>query len=620
MPNTHRINNLVIYFIYVLGLLFASALHASAFKPSGVPKVLDQESAFNLELKQDNDQIQATWFIAPNCYLYEKRLKFSLVDSTGKTIELTPPIFPKSLTIDDPYFGKQEIYKYSLVIDMPLTDVLKTWESNQAILNVEYQGCAESGFCYPPTTKSYTLTIAGHHITNLSPKTTQDVAQNAALATVKNENESPLEDMSHLATIPQTPVGYLSSIGTFYLFGLLLTFTPCVWPMIPILAGIIVGQAHLNTRKAFRLSLCYVLSMAFTYAIGGIIAATLGKNLQASLQQPIVVVSFSLLFAILGFMQLGILKINLPRHLRLKDILHALHAKQESGTYIGAAIMGLLATLISSPCVTPALIFALGYISHSGNILLGGSALLALGLGMGTILLAIGTLGGKFLPRSGPWMQHVNQVFAIIMFGLSIWLLDRFYHQAWILILWGLLSLFIAWCLNTFKKNANLSARFGMLFVLLSLFMFWGAYKGFKEPLQLFAQFWGQSAEMTTDPFHTITTESELTDYLNLANKEKRPTLLVFYADWCVACQHLEHEVFSEKAVQEALKEWSLVRVDVTLFNAQAEHLLKKFDLIGPPAVLFLRPNASELTKYRIIGSVSEKSFLARLEQVEENE
>ncbi|MBS0287162.1 MAG: protein-disulfide reductase DsbD [Proteobacteria bacterium] len=613
MPNKNAKHNLVIYLIIFLCMLITYRAQASALSSLGIPKVLPLESAFSFELTQEDEVLVANWQIAPKCYLYQQSIKFSLRTPQGEMKTLPIESFPKAVTVDDAYFGKQAIYQHSLMLTLPQATILKELDNTTLLLTVEFQGCAESGFCYPPTNKTYELTIKDHQITSLLNARSPE-----PLNTLETKSKKPEENsVSKLATPPQTALGFLSSIGTFYLFGLLLTFTPCVWPMIPILAGVIVGQTHLSTRKAFRLSLCYVLSMAISYAIAGIIAATLGKNLQASLQHPGIIISFSILFSVLALMQLGILRITMPPHFRLKDILHALHAKQESGTYIGAAIMGMLATLISSPCVTPALIFALGYISHSGNILLGGSALLAMGFGMGTILLIIGTLGGKFLPRSGPWMHHVNQVFAIIMFGLSIWLMARIYHHAWILLLWGLLCLFIAWCMNTFKKSAGISARVGMVFVLLGLMLFWGAYQGYKDPLQVLSHLVGkEQPSATAELFSTVTTQAELDTALSNAHREKRPSIVVFYADWCVACQHLEHEVFGSETVAQQLKNFSLIRVDVTTYNKQAEQLLSKFDLIGPPAVLFFSQDSKELTNFRIFGGASENQFSTVLEQV----
>ncbi len=613
MPINNTKYNLVIYLVLIIGLCVIPLAKANPLSSLGLPKVVPLEAAFELTLTHEDNLLKANWQIAPNCYLYQNSIKFILNKGSAPNA-ISGIDFPPGIEIDDPTFGKQITYQHGLNLTVNLTKALQN-APYQALLQIEYQGCAKSGFCYPPVVKYFELSVEKNQLVALMPTTVPELTTNK---TVNTQQDKPLLEEMSLKEPAQTFWGYLSTIGTFYLAGILLSFTPCVWPMIPILASIIVGQAHLNTRKAFWLSLCYVLSMAISYAIAGIIAATLGKNLQASLQHPAIIISFSFLFAILGLMQLGIVRITMPPHFRLKDLLHALHAKQESGTYIGAAMMGVLATLISSPCITPALIFALGYISHSGSITLGGSALLAMGLGMGTLLLTIGTLGGKFLPRSGPWMHHVNQVFAIIMFGLSIWMLDRFYHQPWTLILWALLCIFIAFCMNTFKKQAGISARIGVVFVMVALTFLWGTYRGFHDPLQVLSHLVGETPEVSKDKFKTITTSGELNDILNKSQKQDKAVMVEIYADWCVACQHMERDVFSSSEVIGQLEPWRLVRLNVTNFNTQAEALLKKFDLIGPPAVLFFSPDGSELTKYRIIGGVSKKQFLIHLSQIKD--
>lgn len=585
------------------------------------PKVLPAEEAFQFNLTHNDTTLQSEWKIAPNCYLYQKSLSVILQQADGEEIPLLQPLqLPEASKINDPYFGEQTIYRRFLTIPISLANYLQTHAHRSDKLQISYQGCSESGFCYPPMTVWYELTIADNHIQQVLP---------IAPATKENSQQGENKTQKHELQIPQAPDleqteqehHILTSIATFYLIGILLTFTPCVWPMIPILFGIIVGQKHLNTRKAFWLSLCYVLSMAFTYAIAGIIAATLGKNLQASLQQPAVIITFASLFTLLGLIQLGLVRLSLPHHLKLKDILTALHAKQESGTYLGAAIMGVLATLISSPCVTAPLITALSYISQSGNVLLGGSALLALGLGMGTVLLALGTIGARFLPKSGPWMHHVNQVFSIVMFGLSIWLLDRIYHGPWILALWGLLCLFVAWCMNTFRVRAGWSGRLGMIFVFYSVMLFWGAIQNERDPLKLLAfNPWKQGIDIKNQKviaFEDIDSIASFEIMQEKAEKKTQPMMLVFYANWCISCQHLEHEVFTDPTVQQRLKHWQVVRADVSPYNEANQHLLKKFDLIGPPAVLFFDQNGRELTKYRIIGEISPKHFLTKFDNLQ---
>ena len=575
-----------------------------------LPHTLPADQALSLSLHYDNASLKLEWQIAPGCYLYQNQLQATLLTASNKKVSLltTQPL-PAPKIIDDPYFGQQAIYQGGLTVSLPLTLLLPYSLSNQPLwLQIDYQGCADSGFCYPPLTKWVKIKIAKDKIIDI-------LTLNEAPVFAPQNNSSSIPNLEQV----QKEHRVFGAIITFYVLGILLAFTPCVFPMIPILMSIIVGQKYLNTRKAFFLSLSYVLSMAFTYALAGIIVATLGKNLQAQLQQPIVIIGFSSLFALLALIQMEVIHFSVFQFFRLNDLFTRLQTKQTSGTYIGAAIMGILATLISSPCVTAPLIGALSYISQSGNIVLGGSALLAMGLGMGTILLIVGTLGGKYIPKSGPWLQTVNQLFAIMMFGLSVWLLDRLFHGPFVLTLWGVLCLFMAYCMNTFRLKANLSARLGVIFVLYAGILFWGAWRGESDPLKpLRFNPWliNQSQDRSSLNFQTIHTLAELKSVqVNMKNQDK-PILLVFYADWCISCQHLERTLFSDPLAKEKLMHWKLVRADVTHYTQASEQLLKQFDLIGPPTLLFFDNNGKEITQYRIVGEVSVQKFLTQLDEV----
>lgn len=608
----------------IIGILLAILVNCTAHGRTDalsaltLPKVISADQAFTFNLSQTDTSLSAQWQIAPHCYLYQDKLHFTLLDSEGKKLpfEQTQNL-PQAQEIDDPYFGRQGIYRQSLIIPLSLAQQIQKTPNTTLSLQIDYQGCAETGFCYPPISKWFLIRIANHQILNIEPqieapiKVQPDDNLLEPPSITAQEQYLQIPEASNLAqTLKDHHV--ITAVATFYFLGILLTFTPCILPMIPILFGVIVGQKHLNTRKAFWLSLSYVLSMALTYALAGVIVATLGKNLQAYLQQPAVIISFAALFAYFGFAQIGIMRINFAHGLRFKELLTKFHAKQESGTYVGAAIMGVLATLISSPCVTAPLIGALSYISQSGNVILGGGALLAMGLGMGTILLAMGTLGGKYIPKSGAWMHAVNQAFAVVMFGLSIWLLDRIFHGPWILVLWGGLCLFTAWCMKTFHSRCGWSGRFGVLLVLFAGILFWGAWQGKDEIVStITSDSWNSNFQRSTEmlTFHNISSNSDLSEMQAHAKKQDIPLMLVFYADWCISCRHLEHTVFNNKVIQQQLENWELVRADITRYNQEGQLLLQRFDLIGPPAVLFFDRNGIELTKYRIIGESSPQSF-----------
>lgn len=588
--------------------LFASAAYSSAFPSSNinVPKVLSADEAFILDVSKENQALNFKWQISSCCYLYQSHTKALLTLPDSKTQSLFEKNeFPSGTEIDDPYFGHQTIYRQLLSMQENISHILAKIDSGKLILMVQYQGCAESGFCYPPEKKWFEIQVADHQIESILP-TNEPQSADSAASTTQPENKGLLGDLAKR--------GLAANLAAFYFFGILLAFTPCVLPMIPILFGVIVGSKHLNTRKAFWLSLSYVISMAITYAIAGVLAATLGKNLQAFFQKPAIIIIFAALFVYLGSVQLGIVRLTFPHHHRFKELLHRLHTKQESGTYIGAAIMGILATLISSPCISAPMIVALSYISTKGDLLLGASTLFMLGAGLGTILLIIGTLGGKYVPKSGPWLHTTNHLFAILMFGLSIWLLERVLSGPVILVLWGLLALFTAWCMKTFRMRTGFTGHLGMIFVLYAGILFWGAFLGESsaiKPLQFNPWKDSDKAELQ---FKTIDSLEQYNLLKDAAKKANRPVFLVFYAKWCMSCQHLEHDIFTRGQIQQGLRGWELIRADITDYNKANQQLMKHFDVIGPPAILFIRTDGSELSKFRMIGDVDDKELLKNIE------
>lgn len=601
------------FIVIVLMLLISTTniqaqINQSPHSTLPFPKVLASDQAFMLNVAFQNSLVKFQWQIAPGCYLYKDRLHVFLVQKDLSKVSLMAHTkLPDALRIDDPSFGPEFIYKDQLTLPISLSDYVK--EQSNLKLQVQYQGCAESGFCYPPVTKWFEATIANNQIQTLTP-----LPGAPQLASTPTKVESPKPSKGLMSLEGKSN---FSIILSFYIVGILLTFTPCVLPMIPILFGVIVGESHLNTRKAFWLSLVYVLSMSFTYALAGIVFATLGKNLQALFQKPIAVFSFAALFFYLALVQLGVTRFHFPQ--RFQDMLTKLHHKQTSGSYISAAVMGILATLIASPCVSAPLLGALGYISQSGNIVLGGSALLAMGLGMGTLLLVVGTLEGKLLPKKGPWMHAVNQIFAIMMFGIGVWLLDRIIPHSITLALWGVILIFAAYCMGTFRKQSGYAGRAGFALVIYAFVLFWGTWHGEEDPMKpLLTGFWGDT-EKQSSLFATIDSEQALTPILEAAKQQQRPLMLVFSAEWCTACKHLEHKVFTDASVQESLSHLTLIRADMSPYNETNQNLLQKFALVGPPAILFFDKNGRELTSYRIIGEVSPKEFLTHLNQVKKD-
>jgi thiol:disulfide interchange protein DsbD len=405
----------------------------------------------------------------------------------------------------------------------------------------------------------------------------------------------------------------------FFGMGLLLAFTPCMLPMLPILASIIVGEGKkITLYRAFTLSLTYVLAMATTYAIAGVIAAILGSYLQAYLQSPLILSLFSLVFVLLALSLFGFYDLSLPRPLHLYITKASNWYANE--TYIGVAMMGFLATLIASPCVTAPLAGVLGYISQTGDATFGGLALFMLGTGMGAPLIIVGTIGGKFLPKSGPWLNGVKAFFGLILLGVAIWLLDRILPSLVIMLLCSMLAMFTAVYMGAFDRTPV--SRIGKFWKGLSLIILAygfaltiGGFMGNTDPLKPLQIRKSENSSPNNHQFQPVKNLAELQGILKRSRYEQRITLLDFYADWCISCKRIETHVFGNKEVQSALTPIVLLRADITNNTTADLELTKYFNVIAPPTILFFDKNGKEIA-FRIVGEVDAKEFLNGLQQV----
>lgn len=423
--------------------------------------------------------------------------------------------------------------------------------------------------------------------------------------------------MQDKAMILLTKQNIFFIILSFFGFGLLLAFTPCVLPMLPILASIIVGEGKkITLYRAFTLSLTYVLAMATTYALAGIVAAIVGSYLQAYLQNPWVLVLFSLIFVFLALSLFGFYDLRLPR--LLHQYLHRISNWYANETYLGVAIVGVLATLIASPCVTAPLAGVLGYISQTGDAWFGGMALFVMGIGMGIPLIIVGTLGGKFLPKSGSWLNGVKVFFGLILLGVAIWLLTRILPSLMVMLLWSMLAMFTAVYMGAFDTTPP--SRSGKLWKGLSLIILAygfavaiGGFMGNTDPLQPLQL--RKTVQLPIQSFQIIKTLPQLEKTLERAQKEEKFVLLDFYADWCISCQKMDKEVFTDPTVQTALQQLILLRVDVTNNTKDDIALTQYFKVIAPPTILFFDKNGREI-KTRIVGEVNAKTFLQQLQRI----
>ncbi|MFZ3040612.1 MAG: protein-disulfide reductase DsbD [Thiobacillus sp.] len=583
----------LLWSVVMLSLLWALPAHAQQ-------DFLPVEQAFRLAVSQDGDgQVRLNWKISEGYYLYRKQLKVE-GDPAGSVQQVA---LPAGTIKNDEFFGASEVYHDQLVV--------RATAPAARALNVSWQGCAEAGICYPPQTRR--VTLAGIGATPGASAGDAKQADGAALG----------EDQSLADRLARANPGWMLVI--FFGLGLLMTFTPCVLPMLPILSSLIAGSGA-GPRRGFVLSLAFVLPMALTYAGVGAAAALAGANLQATLQNPWVLGTFGLMFVALALAMFGFYELQLPAMLRNR-LNHASQG-QRGGTVGGAATMGVLSALLVGPCMTAPLAGALLYIGNTGDVLTGGLALFAMGLGMGAPLVLVGTLGASLLPRPGDWMNRVKVLFGFILLGTAIVFVSRVLPAALTLGLWGAWLLAIALSLLMLvqqlgcPKGRLVSRYLALLLGLWGGAMVLGAAGGARDPLQPLAFVTASAAPAQTAlandfmaRFVPLKTEQALAARVAEAGQRGQWTLVDFYADWCVSCKAIEHEVFADPRVRQALADVQLLRPDVTANDADDQALMRAHQILGPPTLLLIGPDGKERRVERIIGELSADAFLARLSQ-----
>ncbi len=568
----------------------------------------EQVFHFNARAK-DQDTVEVTWQVTPGYYLY--RQKFVL-KSDNPDVTLGTPDFPQGEIKNDPYLGTSEIYTQDVDALIPVTRANGAGKFN---LIASWQGCAEKGFCYPPQTKTVPIDL---------------VAAGALPAMGPAPEQAPVAEQDKLAALIKSGNlvwVFLSFIG----FGMLLTFTPCVLPMVPIISGIIVGQGKgLSTKKAFFLSLTYVLAMAFAYAIAGVIVGLAGSNIQIALQNPWVLGGFALVFVALSLSMFGFYELQMPSALQSWFNQHS--SKQQGGAFAGVAIMGALSALICGPCITAPLVAALIFIGESGSAFRGGLALFALGLGMGVPLLIIGTSAGKLVPKAGAWMERVKHVFGVMMLAVAIWFVARILPGPIVLALWAALAIVCGVYLGALETHTparhlnKLWRGLGLLALLYGLILLVGAAMGGDDPLKPLAPLAGRAAAASAGPgapgpqqasplpFKRIKTVADLDREVAAAAAAHAPVMLDFAADWCVSCKEMDHDTYTDPAVQAALSKVVLLQADVTANDDDDQALYKRFGIFGPPSIMFFGPDGQELKAYRVVGFLGPQDFLKRLQ------
>jgi thioredoxin:protein disulfide reductase len=575
------------------------------------PEFLDPEEAFIVSAEAVSENvINVHWQIAEGYYLYKDKFKFV---PQGDNITITEFKLPDGKMKNDPDFGNVWVNYH--VVDAQLILQRRDESTSTAELLVKYQGCKEDVLCYPPISKTFSINL----IESAAAEASAGI--DGSDASVSNTRQLSEQDT---ITERLSDDSFLQNIFIFFGFGLLLALTPCVFPMIPILSGIIVGQgSSMTTLRSFYMSLTYVIAMALTYAVLGVIAGSFELNLQAASQNIWVIAAFSAVFVFLALSMFGFYELQLPASWQNK--LSGSSTKQ-GGTLHGVAVMGVLSAIIVGPCIAPPLAGALLYISQTGDAVLGGFALFAMGMGMGVPLLVIGTSAGKILPKAGAWMKTIKHIFGVMMLGVAVWFMERVLPGSLALALWALLFIVTAIYMGALDRSERQSqwqrlwCGLGLAILVYGILLMVGAASGgsnmFKPLESLSSKYQDGEVRSSTLSFQTIKGVDGLQSALGRAASEGRFVMLDFYADWCITCKEMEHDTFLDPNVQAILSDVILLKADVTENDELDKALLKKFSLYGPPAILFFNKEGAEDKSDRVVGYMKATDFLKHVNKV----
>jgi thiol:disulfide interchange protein DsbD len=570
------------------------------------PKFLPVGEAFPYQVDQQGRDLSVIWDTVDEYYLYRKKILL-------KQDNIKHPangFSEEGILKHDEAFGEVIVF-YG---QTEATFDLRKLNTGQPV-QLRFQGCADAGLCYPP--QKIDLDIDWNAVTN---------TPTVAMQTDSNSSNNRSSESSTSEGNWFEGRSWLSIVGIFFLLGLGLTFTPCVLPMVPILTSIVVGQEKHTPAKGFVLSTTYVLGMAITYAVAGVTVGLLGAgaNISNWMQTPWVLSIFAALFLVLSLSMFGLYELQLPS--KLRNRLNDINQKQKGGNLFGVFLMGVLSALVVSPCVSAPLAGALVYLSTTGDAWLGGSALLALGLGMGAPLIALGTTGASFLPKAGGWMDTVKAFFGVLLIGVAIWLLSRFLDATLILVFWALLAIIYAVTLGALDKadsgKQNVVRGFALALLVYGIVALIGALQGNDDPLNplsvgQYSQTGSAQQHLAESPFQNINNQRQLDQAVNihLAANPNGAVMLDYYADWCIACKVMEKAVFHKADVQTHWPELLWLQIDVTDQTPEQIALMENYNLFGPPSLLFFTKDGEQNT-LRILGEMHKEEFIEHLNKV----
>ncbi|MFA9499269.1 protein-disulfide reductase DsbD [Mannheimia sp. E30BD] len=571
------------FFALLLSLLMINSSHANLFSQ---PKFLKSEEAFVFSIQNENEKLQLNWDIADNYYLYKKEIRI-----TPHNIELGDIAFPTAEQHNDEFFGQVEIYRNHLALNVPFKEV-----KDNASIEVEYQGCTK-GFCYPPER----VELKFDSILSATP---EELEQQGTQAVENSENFANADNMTKAEQdqLAENLANNRFSIFWFFVLGVGLAFTPCVLPMLPLLSAIVIGNKNRpSNTKALMLSIAYVQGMAVTYTLLGLIVAAIGLPFQIALQSPPVLIGLSIVFILLACSMFGLYEIRLPNSWQQK--LNAMSQKQQGGALGSVFLMGMIAGLIASPCTSAPLSGALLYVAQSGDLVTGGLALYLLALGMGLPLILITLFGNKILPKSGEWLLKVKAAFGFVMLALPVFLLSRVLPSHYEPFLWSALAIaFLSWLVDAIPSNSIIKKIIkGLLLLALAI-----AAKPWADLA------WnGSTAQQQNTQHLALEKIQSLADLeTKLTASKGKKVMLDLYADWCVACKEFEKYTFSDQNVQQKLNEMVVLQIDMTKNSTENTELMKHFNVLGLPTILFFDENGNEMSQSRVTGFLEADKFL----------
>ena len=572
------------------------------------PVFMQVDEAFQFDFTQQGDEVTLSWKIADGYYLYKKQFK-----TVVKQAELGLPIFPAAEQVEDEFFGLSEVFRGQLNITYPIVSSVQ-----DGIVKIRYQGCADAGLCYPPTIKVVYLNQVGDASVAVSDQAIKTPNTEPGLLVAGTSTEVSISEQFELASLLSSEQSLFITLLLFLGLGIGLAFTPCVFPMYPILSGIVIGQGKtISTSRAFILSFVYVQGMAITYSLLGLIVASAGVQFQAGLQHPYILIALIVIFVLLAVVMFGAYELQLPSSWQEK--LNAMSNKQTSGSYMGVLAMGAISGLVASPCTTAPLTGILLFIAQSGDLVLGFSALYVLSLGMGIPLILFGITGGKLLPKAGHWMNVVKVTFGFMMLAVAIMFVERLVNHVATDIAWALLGLTTFTYFYVMNQNSQTTFYKGLRACLIFIGLFISVGYGYQTISKIGnnnTQVESGVKTLTHPEFLKVSSIEDFNQALGKANAQGQTVMLDLYADWCVACKEFEKYTFPDSQVVDALSGSVLMQIDLTDNTEDNIAFQQQFSILGLPTILFFDRQGQEISTARVSGFMRAAPFAQHVNSI----